>query len=64
MTHPRPKRRTMNIPESQRYTEQVKLRLDPEVAARLRGIAHAWGETLGEVVEAALDALDGKGRGR
>lgn len=53
-------KRNRNIPESQRHTEQVKLRLDPEVAARLRGIAVAWKSTLAEVVEAALDALEGK----
>ena len=51
------KRRTMNVPESQRHTERVILRLDPEVAARLRAIATAWHVTLAEVVTDALDAL-------
>ena len=51
------KRRTMNVPESQRHTERVILRLDPDVAARLRAIAAAWHVTLAEVVTDALDAL-------
>jgi hypothetical protein len=51
------KRRTINVPESQRHTERVILRLDPEVAARLRTIATAWHVTLAEVVTDALDAL-------
>jgi uncharacterized protein (DUF4415 family) len=51
------KRRTMNVPESQRHTERVILRLDPDVAARLRSIAEAWHVTLAEVVTDALDAL-------
>jgi hypothetical protein len=51
------KRRTANVPESQRHTERVILRLDPEVAARLRAIAAAWHVTLAEVVTDALDAL-------
>lgn len=51
------KRRTANVPESQRHTERVILRLDPEVAARLRAIADAWHVTLAEVVTDALDAL-------
>ena len=51
------KRRTMNVPESQRHTERVILRLDPDVAARLRAIAEAWHVTLAEVVTDALDAL-------
>lgn len=50
-------RRTANVPESQRHTERVILRLDPEVAARLRAIAAAWHVTLAEVVTDALDAL-------
>ena len=51
------KRRTMNVPESQRHTERVILRLDPDVAARLRAIAAAWHVTLAEVVTDALDKL-------
>lgn len=51
------KRRTANVKESQRHTERVILRLDPEVAARLRAIAAAWHVTLAEVVTDALDAL-------
>lgn len=51
------KRRTANVPESQRHTERVILRLDPDVAARLRAIAAAWHVTLAEVVTDALDAL-------
>jgi hypothetical protein len=51
------KRRTANVKESQRHTERVILRLDPEVAARLRAIATAWHVTLAEVVTDALDAL-------
>jgi uncharacterized protein (DUF4415 family) len=51
------KRRTANVPESQRHTERVILRLDPDVAARLRSIATAWHVTLAEVVTDALDAL-------
>jgi hypothetical protein len=54
-----PKRKT-TIPESQRRTERVVLRLDPEVAARLRSIASAWHVTLAEVVTDALDALKKK----
>jgi len=51
------KRRTTNVPESRRHTERVILRLDPQVAARLRAIATAWHVTLAEVVTDALDAL-------
>ena len=51
------KRRTVNVPESQRHTERVILRLDPDVAARLRAIAAAWHVTMAEVVTDALDAL-------
>jgi hypothetical protein len=51
------KRRTTNVPESQRHTERVILRLEPEVAARLRAIAAAWHVTLAEVVTDALDTL-------
>jgi hypothetical protein len=51
------KRRTANVPEAQRHSERVTLRLDPDVAARLRTIATAWHVTLAEVVTDALDAL-------
>lgn len=57
VTAKKAKRRTKNVPESQRHTERVILRLDPEVAARLRAIAAAWHVTLAEVVTDALDAL-------
>jgi hypothetical protein len=47
-------RRTQYIPEAQRNTEAIKLRLAPEVAARLRGLAHVWGLGLAETVEELL----------
>jgi len=58
------KRRTMNVPEAQRHTDRVMLRLDPEVAGRLRAIAAAWHVTLAEVVTDALDALRWRTPGR
>lgn len=44
-----------NIPEAQRGTERVCLRLRPEVAARLRGLALAWQLGLAETVEELLE---------
>lgn len=58
------RRRTANVPEAQRHTERVILRLDPDVAARLRAIASAWHVTLAEVVTDALDMLKAKGTTR
>lgn len=46
-----------NIPESQRHTVSLKLRLPPDVAERLRELAAARGVTLGAAVGLALDAL-------
>jgi uncharacterized protein (DUF4415 family) len=51
------KRKTRNVAESQRHTERIILRLDPDVAARLRTIAKGWDVTMAEVVTDALDAL-------
>lgn len=56
-TTKRARRRPANVAESQRHTERIILRLDPDVAARLRAIAAAWHVTLAEVVTDALDAL-------
>jgi hypothetical protein len=49
------KKRKASAPR--RRTERVVLRLDAQVAARLRAIATKWHVTLGEVVTDALDAL-------
>jgi hypothetical protein len=57
----RAKRKTQNIPESQRNTEQVKVRLDPYTAARLRALAAHWEMTMGEIVKVGLISLIGKG---
>lgn len=46
-----------NIREAERNTEAVKLRLRPEVASSLRGLAHAWGTTLAETVEELLSRV-------
>jgi len=43
-----------NIPEAQRHTVQVKLRLSPESAAVLRERAETAGETVSATVERLL----------
>lgn len=43
-----------NIGESERNTVAIKLRLDEEDAAMLRGYAVAWGCSLSEVVSTLL----------
>lgn len=50
-----------NIPDSQRHTRKVTVRVDPELEARWRAVASARGSTLGEVVEDGLDALESLG---
>ena len=50
----------MNVPEDQRSTEAIKLRLQPEVAARFRALALAWGLTLAETVEELLARVVGE----
>ncbi len=44
-----------NIPEEQRHTVAVKLRLRPEAAAFLDGLAHRWGLTMSATVERLLE---------
>lgn len=46
-----------NIAESERNTERVTVRLDPEAMALLRHYAAAWQCPMSDVVESALDAL-------
>lgn len=48
-----------NIKEAERNTERVCLRLPPEVAARFRGLAHAWGLSLAETVEELIVRVAG-----
>lgn len=43
-----------SFPEAQRHTVAVKLRLAPDVAARLRAAAKAAGENLSETVSRLL----------
>lgn len=54
MTTPRKRSRSgpsgPNVPESQRHTVRIALRLRPEAAERLREIAEERRETLAEVV--------------
>lgn len=47
-----------NIGDDERNTSRLTLRLDPDVADRMRAIAAAWKCTLAEVVEEAISRLD------
>lgn len=47
-----------NIPNAQRHTVALLIRVRPEIAAWLRDRAAAWGCTMGEVLEAARPALE------
>ena len=51
----------MTVPETQRRTVQVKLRLRPEAAAALRALAEKHGITVSEVV-ARMVTPEGKER--
>lgn len=53
-------RKTINVHESQRNTERICVRLDPEAAARLRGLAQAWRLGLSETVEELLERVTGE----
>lgn len=46
----KPKPSGKSIPESQRSTERVTLRLKPDTARKLEAIARAYGSTLSSVV--------------
>lgn len=46
-----------NVAESERNTERITLRLDPEAMDLLRHWKAAWRCSAGDVVEVALDAL-------
>lgn len=56
----KPPRKTMYVPDSQRHTAKVTLRLDPMTAKRLRALATKRDLTMGEVIGLALDALEGR----
>jgi hypothetical protein len=43
-----------NLAESDRGTDRLQLRLAPEAAAHLRGLAEVWGVTLSETVTELL----------
>lgn len=61
---PRPKKASgRNIGDHERNTVKVTLRLDPDTAENLKRIALAWKSTMGEVVEAAIEALEARGSG-
>ncbi len=46
-----------NVAESERNTERVTLRLDPEAMDILRFYAESWSCPMSEVVASALDSL-------
>lgn len=46
-----------NIPEAERNTERVTVRLDPEAMELLRHYAKAWKCPMSDVIETALEAL-------
>ncbi len=48
-----------NVAESERNTDRITLRLDPEAMDHLRHFAAAWGCSMSEVVSTALDSLNG-----
>jgi hypothetical protein len=50
-----------NIPEAQRSTVQVKLRLPPEVADQLDMLAANWGVTRSGAVAGLVEAACGQG---
>ena len=58
---PTPKASGINIPEAQRHTVAVKLRLKPEVAERLDEIVAAWGSTRSEAVARLIGLCRAKG---
>jgi hypothetical protein len=49
-----------NIPNAQRHTVQILLRLPPEVDERIRELAEQWGITLAGVVGRLLDEHDAR----
>jgi len=57
MTEPKPKRKTQNVPEAQRNTAALKVRLDHDVVESIRATAKASGRTISEVVAAGHEAL-------
>lgn len=54
-----PKKPGRSIPQAERHTVVLQLRMQPELAERLRRLARETGQTLARVVEAALDATRG-----
>lgn len=50
MTAPRKRKSGASIPEAQRHTVRIALRLKPKTAERLRELAEERRETLAEVV--------------
>jgi macrodomain Ter protein organizer (MatP/YcbG family) len=62
MVTEKPKRKTAYVPDSQRHTKRVTLRLDPKVADRLHALAVKRSATIAEVVTDAIAALEGKKR--
>jgi hypothetical protein len=59
---PKKPRKTMYVPEGQRHTERIVLRLAPEVAARIRELAKLRELSLAELVTEAIATFDRKGR--
>lgn len=58
MTTPQRKKASgRNVAESERNTERVTVRLDPEAMGLLRHYAAAWRCPMSEVVTCALDSL-------
>ena len=49
-----PPRKTAYVPEQQRHTERVTLRLQPEVRVLLLEMAERRGETIAELVTALV----------
>lgn len=54
----KPRKPGKNIPDSQRHTKAVLLRLRPETATRLRELAAEHGTSLANVVSVAIDIAD------
>jgi hypothetical protein len=50
------------IPDSERHTRKLQLRVHPELEERVRALSDTYDLTLAQVVETALDSLLASGR--
>jgi len=58
----RTSRRTMNVPESQRTTHRLSVRMSETLRDKLEGDAEAYGLTLAQVIEVYRETAEASGK--